>query len=1014
MNGVDIPIMKMYPSVVFPVTAGTPMISSLVRWDHSEDWFLAKFDTMKDGKSGERICKLALADHDFEYVSGHVIDGEDLFLFASKIKKLFKVKLFLGRVLFPATGYLYLVWETLGMMKGTFYVDLELEFQDVQFLRATAMQKDTEVTFIIMIHRGTGRFEVMLFFHSKIFNSKLLLIFQITEGDSPVVTGYVKTLENSKLTPFAKPPLSTSAIFDTRDFYKELRLRGYHYSGEFKSVVEARSDGLGGKIKWNLNFASFMDCMLQLIIVGKDTRDLLIPTAIERLRINPMQHFEMAKSFGDCENAIFDVNVCEELNLIQCGGIEIQGLKANAVGRRKPPGVPVLETYQFVSHLPSKRLSVKDACRMIVQLGLENAPGFKIKSVEVDNAELSPIVHYIHEALGDLPLVVSEALYLTNKTENLPGVHVEDGKLSSLTNCTFVIASNWTTNLGFVEAALPSLKDTAYLITREAAGLDFSNLIPPPSCKLICSVPIENEMLVVFQYQKLKMFGVPTVIKINSKDTDYEWIKEVQHAVTTGPVYLVSQNEPYSGILGLVNCLRREPVGQLVTGVFIDDPQAPPFDPENPLYKKQLRLGLAINVYRDGMWGSYRHLTLDHEIKIKPETKQCFANALSHGDLTSLKWLETSPFTSNPDKTLVRIKYSSLNFRDVMLATGKLSSSFIKTSRGEGDCVLGLEFSGITSKTQRVMGMIDSGALATHVQADSDLLWECPENWSLEEAATVPIVYSTVYSALFLAVKIEKGKKILIHAGTGGVGLAAIRVALAYGLEVFTTVSTQEKRNYLLEQYPKLKESHIGNSRDTSFYNMIMFETNGKGVDYVLNSLSEEKLKTSIKCLGRGGKFLEIGKFDIANDNKIGLAHFMNEISFHAILLDNLFTEHRERKRQLRDYISKDIRSGIIVPLRRNIFMANEVEQAFRFLASGRHIGKIMLKIRENDLDDESLPISCQLRTYCDPYLSYIIPGGLGGFGLELADWLVTRGCRKLVLSSSRGITRPYQTYRIM
>lgn len=81
MNGVDIPIMKMYPSVVFPVTAGTPMISSLVRWDHSEDWFLAKFDTMKDGKSGERICKLALADHDFEYVSGHVIDGEDFFFF---------------------------------------------------------------------------------------------------------------------------------------------------------------------------------------------------------------------------------------------------------------------------------------------------------------------------------------------------------------------------------------------------------------------------------------------------------------------------------------------------------------------------------------------------------------------------------------------------------------------------------------------------------------------------------------------------------------------------------------------------------------------------------------------------------------------------------------------------------------------------------------------------------------------------------------------------------------------
>lgn len=139
MNGVDIPIEKMYPPVQFPVTAGTPFISPLIKWDHNEDWFTAKFDTMKDGRSGERTCKIALTDHDYEYVTGHVIDG---------------------RVLFPATGYLYLVWETLGMMRGTFYVDMELEFQDVQFLRATAMQKDTEVTFIIMVHRGTGRFEV--------------------------------------------------------------------------------------------------------------------------------------------------------------------------------------------------------------------------------------------------------------------------------------------------------------------------------------------------------------------------------------------------------------------------------------------------------------------------------------------------------------------------------------------------------------------------------------------------------------------------------------------------------------------------------------------------------------------------------------------------------------------------------------------------------------------------------------------------------------------------------------
>lgn len=136
----------------------------------------------------------------------------------------------------------------------------------------------------------------------------------------------------------------------------------------------------------------------------------------------------------------------------------------------------------------------------------------------------------------------------------------------------------------------------------------------------------------------------------------------------------------------------------------------------------------------------------------------------------------------------------------------------------------------------------------------------------------------------------------MIHAGCGGVGLAAIRVAFAYGLEVFTTVSTEDKKKYLLNAYPLLKKNNIGNSRDTTFEDMVMTNTNGKGVDYVLNSLADEKLHASIRCLGKGGKFLEIGKFDLENDTKIGLGRFINELSFHAILVDRLIAGPTEAK----------------------------------------------------------------------------------------------------------------------
>ena len=115
----------------------------------------------------------------------------------------------------------------------------------------------------------------------------------------------------------------------------------------------------------------------------------------------------------------------------------------------------------------------------------------------------------------------------------------------------------------------------------------------------------------------------------------------------------------------------------------------------------------------------------------------------------------------------------------------------------------------------------------------------------------------------------------------------------------------------------------------------------------------------------------------------------------------------------MRRIVEADLISGIIKPLKTNIFAANQVEQAFRFLASGKHMGKVILQVRENENDEQTLPITVLPRVYCSPVMSYVIPGGLGGFGLELADWLVLRGCRNLVLSSSRGISKQYQAYRI-
>lgn len=223
-----------------------------------------------------------------------------------------------------------------------------------------------------------------------------------------------------------------------------------------------------------------------------------------------------------------------------------------------------------------------------------------------------------------------------------------------------------------------------------------------------------------------------------------------------------------------------------------------------------------------------------------------------------------------------------------------------------------------------------------------------PDNWSLEDAATVPCVYATCYIALYQRGEMKKGDKVLIHSGTGGIGQAAIHLALHEGCEVFTTVGTPEKRKFIREMFPSIPDNHIGNSHSTSFEQMILQQTNGEGVDIVLNSLAEEKLQASVRCLAQGGRFLEIGKFDLTANNPLGMMIFLKEVSFNGIMLDNLFYTSNEEKLEVHNIVNKGLKSGAIKPLVRKVFKKDEVETAFRYMAAGKHIGKV----KRNTVDD--------------------------------------------------------------
>ncbi|XP_065083526.1 fatty acid synthase-like [Ochlerotatus camptorhynchus] len=963
-------IAKLYPEIQFPVSRGTPMLSPLIRWDHREDAYVVKYSWDETTKSNLLRFKINMSNQDYKHIVGHCIDG---------------------RILFPATGYLYLVWDLLSYLGHRDVNDYPIEFEDIRFLRATTLTKDQTVELSVMIQESSGWFEIL-------------------EGDTVVVTGYARFLKDSNY-PIINEATSSAVTLSTRDFYKELRLRGYYYTGLFKSVLEAKSDGTMAKIQWRGNWVALLDCLLQVGIVAIDSRSLMVPTAIGKLSISPKAHMAMMQREGDeCE--FFTLNSCSKTNVLVCGAIMISNPRASSVGRRNPPGIPVLETYQFVPYHSDEQVSASEAIRMCVQLALENAPTLSINVTEIHSERVPVVAHLFGEAIADLPLVQSNLTVLAKTEMELDNVNVKLDKLSDQSNLLFLITDNNWTDPSFLKDAAATLAEGGFVIVRERVDFKHDEFSVPEEFNLVTTFRVDQEEFYICLQRKSKVLNdTPAVIRVDSNEMS--WLAELKQTVKLRPVILYSQNDSASGVIGLVNCIRKEPKMQTVRCVFIDDPKAPEFTRNDPLYKDQLDLGLAINVLRNGVWGSYRHALLPKLAITEPVSKHCYANSLTKGDLSSMMWF-TGAFNEwdvVPNK--VNISYCTLNFRDVMVATGRLSSDVSSYNRLEEECELGYEYAGVMDDGRRVIGVLPAGALSTVVSADPYLVWTIPDSWSLEDACTVPIVYGTVLTAFTVSAHVRKGQSVLIHAGSGGVGLAAINMAFAYGLEVFTTVGTEEKVKFLLNEFPALKRENIGNSRDTSFEQMIKLRTNGRGVDYVLNSLAEEKLQASVRCLAKGGHFLEIGKYDMARDSRLSMQLFKKGITFTSVMLDAAMRECPELKKNVNELLRTAIRDGVVKPLKTTVFDAGDLEKAMRFLASGKHTGKIVIKLRENETDVETLPISYFPKVYCNPDQVYIIIGGLGGFGLELADWLVLRGCKKLVFSSSRGITKPYQQYRI-
>ncbi|MXY98864.1 MAG: SDR family NAD(P)-dependent oxidoreductase, partial [Gemmatimonadetes bacterium] len=339
------------------------------------------------------------------------------------------------------------------------------------------------------------------------------------------------------------------------------------------------------------------------------------------------------------------------------------------------------------------------------------------------------------------------------------------------------------------------------------------------------------------------------------------------------------------------------------------------------------------------------------------------------------------PRPLEPREVRVAVEAAGLNFWDVFRSLGFIEEGLLGREMCGVITEVGDEVSSV-SVGDHVVGL-GFGAFAPLMITHGDLVAPAPEGFSVSGLATVPSAF--VSAALsFEYSGLEAGEKVLIHAGAGGVGLAAIQLVQAAGAEVHATASAP-KQAYLRS----LGVEHIYDSRTTAFGPEILEATDGEGVDVVLNSLTGEGfIDASLSCLKPDGRFVEMARRDILTEDE--MAALRPDVAYDILELDVLKkTDPAWVGRVLRGIMERLV-SGELKPIIHSRWPLAEAGAALTFMRSARHLGKIVV----------TPPPLVTGRLKKDR--AYLVTGGLGGIGCAVAGWLADRGAGTIVLNGRR------------
>jgi acyl transferase domain-containing protein/NAD(P)-dependent dehydrogenase (short-subunit alcohol dehydrogenase family) len=354
----------------------------------------------------------------------------------------------------------------------------------------------------------------------------------------------------------------------------------------------------------------------------------------------------------------------------------------------------------------------------------------------------------------------------------------------------------------------------------------------------------------------------------------------------------------------------------------------------------------------------------------------------------------------------IAVEAAGINFKDRINASGMTSSELGEEGYAD-EFSLGQECAGrITAVGEGVSDLqigdeviaLGRHCLGSYVITEAAFVAHKPASISLKEGATIPLVFTTAYYALHHLARIRTGERVLIHGASGGIDLAAIQIVQQARGVVFATAPSEEKRAYLRS----LGVDYVLDSHSLSFADEILQITHGEGVNIVLNTMAGEAAAKSLALLRPFGRFLQLGKHDLLANKKVGLRPFNRGLSYFAIDMNRMWRDNPALIAQILHELEDLFAREVYRPLPYRLYQLSQVREAFETIQQPQQIGKLVMSFARPQTMVYHRPETTSLPFRSDAV--YLLIGGVSGFGLATAKWLVRRGARHLVLAGISGV----------